>query len=439
MCEDGPVVGIVLGVAAIVLLVVANGFFVAAEFAYVAVDRNALEGVGEQDKGARRALAVLRRLSFMLSGAQLGITATSLLVGFIAEPVSRSALAPVLDALGVGERNREVIAVAIGFLLVTIGQMIAAELVPKNLAIARPERVARLTARPMTLFMQAFGPLIGFFDAASNSLLRSVGIEPVEELTDVVSLEELDTIIAESLKEGSLDAGQADLLEHVLAFRELRAADTATHRVDVETIEADATCEDLRELVGARHSRFPVMGDDDQVVGVVHAQALLDVDRSAWANTAVRELMTEAVVVAEAARLPSVLHALRAAAAEMAIVIDEYGDFFGVITVEDLAEELVGEIQDESDPEPPQVQHTSERVWTVPGSWRLDEIFEVTGVVLPDGAYETVAGLILTRLERMASVGDTVRFSGVRLRVAATQGRRITEVTIDASRLRQEH
>ena len=427
----------VLGVVAIVVLVVANGFFVAAEFAYVAVDRNTLEGAGEHDRGARRALAVLRRLSFMLSGAQLGITATSLLVGFIAEPVSRSALAPLLDRLGVGQSNREVIAVAAGFLLITVGQMVVAELVPKNLAIARPERVARLTARPMTLFMRAFGPLIGFFEAASNKLLRAVGIEPVEELTDVVSLEELDTIITESLKEGSLDAGQADLLEHVLAFRDLRAADAATNRVDVETISADATCEDLRQLVGARHSRFPVMDDDDQVVGVVEAQALLDLDRTAWGTTPVRHVMSGAVVVAEAARLPSVLQALRAAAAEMAIVIDEYGDFFGVITVEDLAEELVGEIQDESDPEPPQVHHPSERVWTVPGSWRLDEIFEETGVELPDGEYETVAGLILTRLERMASVGDTVRFSGVRLRVSATQGRRITEVTIDASRLKQ--
>ena len=429
--------GTVLGVVAIVLLVLANGFFVAAEFAYVAVDRNTLEGAGENDRSARRALAVLRRLSFMLSGAQLGITASSLLVGFIAEPVSRSALSPLLNAIGVGDANRKVIAVAAGFLLVTMGQMIVAELIPKNLAIARSTRVARLTARPMTLFMRAFGPLIGFFDAAAGKLLHSVGIEAVEELTDVISLEELDTIISESLKEGSLDAGQADLLEHVLAFRELRAADAATHRVDVETIEADATGEDLRELVGARHSRFPVMGEDDQVVGVVQAQALLDVERTMWASTPVSTMMQDAVVVAEAARLPSVLQALRAAGAEMAIVIDEYGDFFGVITVEDLAEELVGDIQDESDPEPPQVQHPSERVWTVPGSWRLDEIFEETGVELPDGPYETVAGLILTRLERMASVGDTVRFSGVRLRVSATQGRRITEVTLEASRLKR--
>ena len=336
-----------------------------------------------------------------------------------------------------GEANRKVIAVAAGFLLVTMGQMIVAELIPKNLAIARSTRVARLTARPMTLFMRAFGPLIGFFDAAASKLLHSVGIEAVEELTDVISLEELDTIISESLKEGSLDAGQADLLEHVLAFRELRAADAATHRVDVETIEANATGEDLRELVGARHSRYPVISEDDQVVGVVQAQALLDVERSMWASTPVSAMMQEAVVVAEAARLPSVLQALRAAGAEMAIVIDEYGDFFGVITVEDLAEELVGDIRDESDPEPPQVQHPSERVWTIPGSWRLDEIFEETGVELPDGPYETVAGLILTRLERMASVGDTVRFSGVRLRVSATQGRRITEVTLEASRLKR--
>jgi len=328
----------------------------------------------------------------MLSGAQLGITATSLLVGFIAEPVSRSALTPILDWLGVAENQRDVISVVVGFLLVTIGQMIIAELVPKNLAIARPERVARLTARPMTIFMRSVGPLIGFFDAASNRLLRSVGIEPVEELSDVVSLEELDTIITESMKEGSLDASQADLLEHVLAFRDLRAADAATNRVDVATIDADASCEVLREMVAAGHSRFPVVDDDDQVIGVVHSQALLDVDRSAWGTTSVRALMTEPVVVAEAAKLTSVLHALRLAESEMAIVIDEYGAFFGLITAEDLAEELIGEIQDESDPEPPQVRHPSERVWTVPGSWRLDEIFEETGVELPTARTRRLPG-----------------------------------------------
>ncbi|MEO7397320.1 MAG: hemolysin family protein [Ilumatobacteraceae bacterium] len=430
---------VVLGVVAIVALIVTNGFFVAAEFAYVAVDRNALEAAAaNNDRVAARAVEVLRRLSFMLSGAQLGITATSLLVGFIAEPVSRSALEPVLDWAGIGEANRDVIAIVAGFLVVTVAQMLFAELVPKNLAIARPDRVARLTSMPMTLFMRGLGPLISFFDAASNRLLRSVGIEPVEELSDVASLDELDTIITESMKEGSLDADQAGLLENVLAFREMRAADVATNRVDVATIDATASCMELRDMVAAGHTRFPVLDATDVVVGVVHGQSLLEVPRSSWSTTHVQALMTAPIVVAESTKLTSVLHILRDADEELAIVLDEYGEFFGVLTVEDLAEELIGEIQDESDPKPVHAEHPSDRVWLVPGSWRLDEVFDETGVQLPDGHYETIAGLILTMLDRMAKPGDVVRVGGVRLIVRTVEKRRITLVGIDATRQRAE-
>ena len=432
--------GAVVGLVAIALLVVGNGFFVAAEFAYVAVDRNALEtaGVGPEGRSARRAVVVLRRLSFMLSGAQLGITATSLLVGFIAEPVSRRALDPVLGWIGVGESNREVTAVVVGFLLVTVGQMIVAELVPKNLAIARPERVARLTAQPMIIFMRIFGSLISFFDAASNRLLRSVGIEPVEELSDVVSLDELDTIIEESTKEGSLDAGQAGLLENVLAFRLLRAHEIATPQIDVVTVDATASCVDLRDMLAAGRSRFPVLGDDGDVIGVVHGQTLLTVPRSAWATTMLSSLMVAPVFVAEASSLTAVLGALRAADEELAIVLDEYGSFSGIITSEDLAEELVGDIVDESDPEPPRAEHVTERVWVVPGSWRLDEVFEETGIVLPEGRYDTVAGLVLTLLERMANVGDIVRLDNVVVHVREIEGLRITQVALHTARQRRE-
>lgn len=432
--------GVILGVIAIVLLIVANGFFVAAEFAYVAVDRNALEAASAAggDRVAERAVSVLRRLSFMLSGAQLGITATSLLVGFIAEPVSTSALEPIFDRVGISEDQRGVVAVVAGFLVVTVGQMLFAELVPKNLAIARPDRVARLTATPMTIFMRAFGSLITFFDAASNKLLRSIGIEPVEELSDVVSLDELDTIIKESVNEGSLDANQAKLLEHVLVFRDLRAGDVATHRLDAKTIDATASCTDLRDLVVAGHSRFPVLDNEGTVIGIVHGQALLDIPRSSWPTTQVHTLMTAPTVVAEATKLTSVLRTLRSGAAESAIVLDEYGEFFGLVTVEDLAEELIGDIQDETDPDAVHAQHPTEQTWLLPGSWRLDEVLEETGVELAAGPYETVAGLILTALERMAIVGDIVRLDSVRLTVKSVNGRRITQVAIDTTRRRTE-
>ena len=428
-------IAVIAGVLAIIVLIVGNGFFVAAEFAYVAVDRNALETAAESgDRSAQRALTVLRRLSFMLSGAQLGITATSLLVGFIAEPVSQSVLEPLLDRIGVAEGSRDVIAVVVGFILVTVAQMIFAELVPKNLAIARPERVARVTAQPVTIFMRVFGGSIRFFDAASNRLLRSVGIEPVEELSDVVSMDELDTIISESTKEGSLDANQAMLLENVLSFRTLDANDIATHRLDVLTLDASDTCLTLRDSISAGHSRFPVLDEDGDVIGVVHAQALLEVPRTGWATTVVAELMTAPVFVAEASSLISVLRAQRDSGSEIVIVLDEYGRFAGIVTAEDLAEELIGEIVDESDPDVVHASHPTEKVWVVPGSWRLDEVYDETGVHLPDGRYDTIAGLVLTTLERMASVGDVVRLDDVTLRVVEIDGLRIIQVAIDSTR-----
>ena len=428
-------IAVIAGVLAIIVLIVGNGFFVAAEFAYVAVDRNALETAAESgDRSAQRALTVLRRLSFMLSGAQLGITATSLLVGFIAEPVSQSVLEPLLDRIGVAEGSRDVIAVVVGFILVTVAQMIFAELVPKNLAIARPERVARVTAQPVTIFMRVFGGSIRFFDAASNRLLRSVGIEPVEELSDVVSMDELDTIISESTKEGSLDANQAMLLENVLSFRTLDANDIATHRLDVLTLDASDTCLTLRDSISAGHSRFPVLDEDGDVIGVVHAQALLEVPRTDWATTVVAELMTAPVFVAEASSLISVLRAQRDSGSEIVIVLDEYGRFAGIVTAEDLAEELIGEIVDESDPDVVHASHPTEKVWVVPGSWRLDEVYDETGVHLPDGRYDTIAGLVLTTLERMASVGDVVRLDDVTLRVVEIDGLRIIQVAIDSTR-----
>jgi CBS domain containing-hemolysin-like protein len=423
------------GVLAIVVLVAGNGFFVAAEFAYVAVDRNTLETAAESgDHSAQRALAVLRRLSFMLSGAQLGITATSLLVGFIAKPVSRSALDPVLDWIGLAEARRDVIAVVVGFLLVTGAQMVFAELVPKNLAIARPDRVARLTAQPVTIFMRLFSPVIRFFDAASNRLLRSVGIEPVEELSDVVSLDELDTIIAESTKEGSLDANQAGLLENVLSFRLLSANDIATHRPDVITLESSDSCLILRDRLASGHSRFPVLDAEGQVAGVVHGQALLTLPRSEWSTTTVAALMVSPVFAAEVASLTSVLRMLRDSGQEVIIVLDEYGSFSGLVSLEDLAEELVGDIVDESDADPLHADHPTERVWVVPGSWRLDEVYDETGISLPDGPYDTIAGLVLTCLERMASVGDIVRFERIILRVREVDRLRITQVAIETTR-----
>jgi len=425
------VVTTLLGLAAVLALILANGYFVAAEFGYVAVDRNAIEAdAARGDPQARRVGRVLRRLSFMLSGAQLGITVTSLVVGFIAAPVFRDALEPILDWMGVAANARSAIAVTTGFVVATVGQMLVGELAPKNLAIARPEPVSRRLAASMLVFLRVARPFIRLFDNSSNRLLRAVGIEPVEELSRTVSLAELDIIVEESTTEGSLELAQARLLERALAFPELTASEVAIPYRRVVTLAASGTCSDLRDLMSTGHSRFPVV-DDGDVIGVVHVRRLLQVPRAAWPTTRAATLMFDPVLVPETARLPKVLRTLREAATELAVVLDEHGSCVGIVTAEDLAEELVGDISDETDLLSPGVHPIGERSWTVPGSFRIDEVEREIGVELPDGDYDTVAGLIVTELGRLAEPGDSVEVAGTCLTVTETDGRAIATVSIE--------
>ncbi|HUF85484.1 MAG TPA: hemolysin family protein [Acidimicrobiia bacterium] len=421
----------ILGLVAVVLLILANGYFVAAEFAYVAVDRNSVERAAESGDGtAHRVLAVLRRLSFMLSGAQLGITVTSLVVGFIAAGVFRDALEPLLEAAGLPERSRGGVAVTAGFVIATAGQMLVGELAPKNLAIARPEPVARRLARSLRVFLRLSGPVIAFFDNSSNRVLRAVGIEPVEELSHTASLDELDIIVEESGSEGALEPSQAMLLNRALAFPELTASEVATPAPRVVTAAAGATCADLRDLMATGHSRYPVSADGE-ILGVVHVRELLGVPRDEWATTPVTALMAEPVIVPETARLPQVLRTLRSNGSELAVVFDEHGTFVGVLTAEDLAEELVGDIRDETDRLRPGVQQLSALRWTLPGSLRIDEVLRETGVHLPEGDYETVAGLILTELGHIPVRGETVDLADVRLVVREVERRAIASVALE--------
>ena len=420
-----------LGLAAVLGLILANGYFVAAEFGYVAVDRNAIEGAASRGDGkARRVVRVLRRLSFMLSGAQLGITVTSLVVGFIAAPVFRDALEPILDWMGVATNARDAIAVTTGFVVATVGQMLVGELAPKNLAIARPEPVSRRLAASMLVFLRVAGPFIRLFDSSSNRLLRVLGIEPVEELSGTVSLADLDIIVEESTTEGSLELAQARLLERALAFPDLTASEVAIPAGRVVTLATSATCADLRDLMSTGHSRFPVL-DDGEVLGVVHVRRLLHVLRAQWATTRAATLMSEPVLVPETARLPQVLRTLREAGTELAVVLDEHGTFVGILTAEDLSEELVGDITDETDVLSPGVRQTGEGSWTVPGSFRIDEVEREIGVALPEGDYDTVAGLVLTELGRLAKPGDTVEVAGSCLTVTEIEGRAIAAVYIE--------
>ena len=423
---------IALGLLGVVLLIAANGYFVAAEFAYVASRRaKFVEAAEEGDRKSKRAIQVHKRLSFMLSGAQLGITVTSLVLGFIAEPAIAGALEPVLDAVGVGESARFGIALILAFVFATVAQMVFGELAPKNLAIAKPEAVARSVAGSTLVFMKVAGPLIRLFDGSANRLLRVLGIEPVEELHGSVSTDELDFIVDSSAESGQLTVSQASLLERAIDFGDLEASDAMVSWNRVVMIGASATAADLRDLMSSHHSRFPVVDESGKVVGLVHAKDLLGVDRNSYADTPIEGLLHDVLVVPEAAGLNVVLTELQSHSTEMAVVIDEYGAPAGVVTLEDLVEELVGEIEDEYDPAlPGEYLEVEPGIWSIAAISRPDEIQRFTGFALPDGEYDTVAGLVLDRIERIAEVGDNVVVDGIRIEVLDVEEFAITQVLL---------
>lgn len=422
-----------LGLTLMVMLIAANGYFVAAEFAYVAVRRTRLAELRDAgDRAADRALAVTARLSFMLSGAQLGITATSLLVGFVAEPTLGRALQPLLVATGLPPAASVGISLTLALVLATGVQMVIGELAPKNLAIARAVETSRALATPTLLYLKVAGPLVRLFDGASNGLLRLVGIQPMEELEGGVDPDELEHIIHQSGREGSLTSTQTRLLGRALDLRALRAANAMVPRPQVVAISADSTGADLRMLARTSgHSRFLVVGDDlDDVRGVVQAKDLLRVPSENRDDYPVPRLMSEPLAVPESTWLPQLLTELRRARTPLALIVDEHGGTAGMVTLEDIVEELVGEIQDEYDPAEPGVMRRPDGTYLLPGTWRLDETARDTGVELPEGGYDTLSGLVMAHLERLPEVGDEVTLPTATLRVEALDGHAVGRVRL---------
>jgi CBS domain containing-hemolysin-like protein len=419
------------GAFAFAVLVLATAYFVAAEFSFVATGRHRLEErAREGDRRATHALAVQRRLSFMLTAAQLGITVSSLLLGVIVEPTLARALRPLLTSLGISPVAVPGIAVVLALLLATGIMMVFGELAPKNLAIGEPERVALRLARATELGLRVTAPAVALFDNAANRLLRLVGIEPAEELDHAVTAEELEVIIAESGRAGSLTASQTGLLQRVLEFRGLRAVEVQVPRTSVVTITAEATCTELADLACTSGlSRFPVVGDDlDDVRGVVVAKDVLAVPYERRATEPVRALLTPPLAVPESALLSPLLAELREAHSQLALVIDEHGGVTGIVTLEDIVEEIVGEIQSEYDLPDAKLDWVGDRAVDVAGSMSIDDFNESTGAELPQTDARTLAGLVFHSLGRAATKGDTVHLKGVTLRVEEVEGARITRI-----------
>ena len=431
---------IVVGLLAIVVLTLATGYFVAQEFSFVAVDRGRLRALAEQgDAAAARALKVTSRLSFVLSGAQLGITVTGLLAGFVAEPYLGEGLAELLGLAGVSRAMSLSISVAVALLFATVVQMVLGELAPKNLAIAKPETLARALARSTLIYLAVAGPLIRLFDATSNRLLRTLGIEPIEELPHGATAEDLDRIIESSRERGLLDPDTSRLLDHGLDFRTRTAGEVMIPRVDVVTVAGTDPAVRVVELLDTGHTRFPVLGASvDDVLGIVSIAEVRDLDPVRRHATPVAELAVAAVMLPTTLALPQVLDRLRVERRQMACVVDEYGGLAGILTLEDIAEELVGDIRDEDDLAEPSAVRDPDGSWLLPGRWRLDEIADATGVRLPDSdLFETLSGLVLAVLGRVAVAGDQVTVSLSNTTGHDGQTERIGQATLRVEQVRR--
>ncbi len=401
------------GVAVVLLITVATGYFVAQEFAYMAVDRSGLAArAATGDKAAQRALEITRRTSFMLSGAQLGITVTGLLVGYVAEPLIGGSLSALLGGTGVPTA----VSVSIGALLAiglsTIVQMLFGELFPKNLAIAKPEPLALGLAPSTRWYLAVFGWLIHFFDASSNIVLRLLGIAPVHDVEHAASARDLEEIVAESRESGDLDPELSRMLDRILDFPTHDVGHAMVPRAQVDTVWDTDLVGDLRaRMADDGHSRYPVLAEQtEEVLGVVHLSDLL---RQEVPDTSlVGTLARPPVLLSDLMPLTAAVDELMGTRTHLACVLDEYGGFCGVLTMEDLAEELVGEITDEHDTGTFAIPVTGpdpDGAWVMAGSVHLDEVERAIDAELPRGAYETIAGLAIAVQGDLPAPGATIR------------------------------
>lgn len=420
-----------------VVLTFGTGVFVAAEFSLVALDRQELERRRESgERGLDRVISALRRTSTHLSSAQLGITLTTLLAGFTLEPAISTMLDGPMAALGVPEGLRRGIGVTLALVLATFASMIVGELVPKNFAIARPLATARLVVPLQAAFTAVFKPAVIALNGSANGMLRAIGIEPKEELSGARSAEELSSLVRHSAEAGLLERGTATLLDRTLRFAEHTAADVMTPRMRVESIHRLDSVRAMLELAGRTgYSRFPVIDEDrDDVVGVAHVKQAVAVPRAKRDDVPVAALAEEVVRVPETMHLDQLLEELRTHGYQLAVVVDEYGGTAGIVTLEDLVEELVGEVADEHDRAQAGVIGRGDEL-ILPADLRPDEVRAQTGIAIPDNDhYDTIAGFVLYELGRIPERGDEVMLpDGSTLRVERMEGRRIARLRYRAS------
>lgn len=414
------------------VLIAGTGFFVAVEFSLLAVDQAQVQrSIDNKERGAEALMKCLKSLSTQLSSCQLGITLTTLLTGYVMEPSVGKLLTPVLESWGIGAAAAP-ISLTVAMVLATLLSMVFGELIPKNLAIAAGLPLGRLLARPQLIFTAVFKPFIYLLNGFSNKVLHLFGMEAKEEISGARTPEELNSLLRRSAELGTLDRETARFLSRTLVFSERTAADVMTPRIRMETVHVDDPLDDVIEASRRTgYSRFPVIGDSpDDILGVCHVKKAVAVPRKKREGLVAGTIKSDVVSVPETVHLDDLITELREANLQMAVVLDEYGGTAGVVTLEDLVEEIVGEVSDEHDPVKPGVLQSASGQWYFPAIMRPDEVNDqVPGLKIPeDGSYETVGGFVMSALGRIPAVGDEVTFEGGRLLVSRMDGRRVDRV-----------
>ena len=415
-----------------ILLTIGTGLFVASEFSLINLERTELESRRTRgERGLSPTITALKRTSTHLSGAQLGITLTTLLTGFLAEP----SLTVLLEAGVLGEwftgPTLHAISLAVSLVIATLFSTLIGELVPKKLALTLPLQVNKAVVRFQILFTWTFGWLIWLLNSSGNAIVRSFGIEPKEELSSSRTAEELSALVKRSASLGALEQRTADLITKTLALSQLVASDVMTPRTKLSSLDASSTVQDVIALSHSTgFSRFPVFtGSNDDVVGIVHVKAAASVPREKRDSVPVTALMVEPFRVPETMSLEKLMGVLRSHGLQLAIVVDEYGGTAGIVTLEDLVEELVGELGDEHDRAKIDITGGKDKSFSFPGMFRPDELLEKLAIEVPeDGSYETIAGFLMAQLGRVAQVGDEVRIESGVLRVERMDGRRVDRI-----------
>ncbi len=418
-----------------VLLTAGTAVFVASEFALVTLDPALVEDGArlKPDRRAKSVLVALKHLSTELSSAQVGITITTILLGYTAQPALVNLLGPIFDGAAWTGTAAAAITVAASLLAVNLFSMLVGELIPKNFALSHPLGTARTVMPVQRVFTRLLRPLIIGLNDVANVLLRRMGVEPREELSGARSASELASLVKRSALVGTLDLGTARLLTNSIELEGLSAADAMTDRMRLAVVARDDSAADVIEMSRRTgHSRFPVIGESrDDILGLVHIRRAVAVPRERRTEVPAGALMDDAPTVPETVRLGPLLVMLREFGMQMAVVLDEYGGTSGAVTLEDVVEELVGEVADEHDVRRVGAARQQDGSWNLPGLLRPDELTEATGVVVPDSAaYETLGGLVMSELGRLPDVGDEILTDGIRLRVVAMDGRRVDRLRV---------